>query len=168
MGPGIFTINCTDDEYFWETFQQLIREGIAWLSKAYKAPLNILFASLRYIDEIKVDEYGGVESGWGNFINTHFNFAYHNQFNTLGKQMQIQVNQTFKLKDDSDLQVQFSNGIKNNKETLIWQTAILKKNSFNTEELLLWTDNAHSITQKLFREMIKPDLYDSFSTKNTN
>ncbi len=168
LGPGIFTINCTDDEYFWENYQKLIQEGVAWLDKAYKSPLNILFASLRYIDEIKIDDYGGIESGWKNFINTHFNFEYHNHFNTLGKQTQIQVNQTFQLKDGSDLQVQFSNGIKNNKETLVWQTAILKKTSFNREHLFLWTENAHRVTHKLFKEMIKPNLYDSFSRKDTD
>lgn len=166
LGPGIFTINCTDDAYYWQEFQQLIGNGIKWLEQAYGKTLNIQFASLRYIDAITVDDYGGVEDGWQNFIRNHFNIEYINHFDPKGQQKKIQINQTFKLDDDSDLQIQIADGLRNNKKALIWETAILKKQSFSTEDLLLWTDFAHGITHDLFKEMIKPNLYASFSRTN--
>jgi uncharacterized protein (TIGR04255 family) len=167
LGPGIFTINCTDDGYDWENgFRQLIEQAIGWLLQSYRQTLNIGFAGLRYIDAIGVDEYGGIDDGWQNFIQTHFNFQYNNQFNTRGLQKQIQINQTFELEDGSDLQIQITDGIRKNEKALIWQTAILKKSSFDANTLFSWADYAHKIAHELFQEMIKPDLYASFSRKN--
>jgi len=170
LGPGIFTINCTDEDYDWETgFRQLIEKGIGWLIEAYKQPLNFQFASLKYIDAINVENYGSIKNGWSEFIKSHFNFEYYNKFNTRGRQKRIQVNQTFELTDKSELQLFISDGITKNKKALIWQTSVMKKATFKTtSELINWADYAHSITHELFKEMIKPDLYVSFSTKNKN
>jgi uncharacterized protein (TIGR04255 family) len=169
LGPGIFTINCTDEGYDWEgSFQKLIKQAIGWLEQSYKQSLNIRFASLRYIDGIRVDDYGGIDGNWQNFIKTNFNFEYNNHFNTRGSQKQIQVNQTFELEDGSDLQLQIANGARNNEKALVWQTAILKKDSFDFDKLVLWANYAHDIAHDLFQEMIKPDLYASFSRKNKN
>ncbi|NCT74898.1 MAG: TIGR04255 family protein [Chitinophagaceae bacterium] len=167
LGPGIFTINCTDEAYDWEKgYRKLIEDGINWLMQSYKQALNIRLASLRYIDAIKVDDYGGIDGGWQSFIKNHLNFEYNNHFNTLGRQKQMQVNQTFELEDGSDLQLQIADAIRNNQKALVWQTAIIKKAVFDVEGLLKWADYAHSITHDLFQEMIKPDLYASFSRKN--
>lgn len=169
LGPGIFTINCTDERYDWEgSFQKLIKKAIGWLEQSYKQSLNIRFASLRYIDGIRVDDYGGIDGNWQNFIKTNFNFEYNNHFNTRGNQKQIQVNQTFGLEDGSDLQLQIANGVRNNEKALVWQTAILKKDSFDFDKLVSWANYAHDIAHDLFQEMIKPDLYASFSRKNKN
>ena len=167
LGPGIFTLNCTDEAYDWDSsFRGLVEKGIAWLMQSYKQTLNIRFVSLRYIDAIKVDDYGGIDGGWQAFIKKHFNFEYNNQFDTRGRQKQIQINQAFDLDDGSDLQLQIADGTRNNEKSLIWQTAILKKGSFDVKGLLAWADYAHSLMHELFQEMIKPDLYASFSGKN--
>lgn len=167
LGPGIFTINCTDEAYDWDdSFRTLISNGISWLFQSYKKPLNIRLASLKYIDAIKVDDYGGLNGGWQKFIKTHFNFEYNNQFDTRGKQKQVQMNQTFELEDGSDLQIQIADGLRNNEKSLIWQIAIIKKGSFDLNGLLSWADYSHSITHELFQEMIKSELYASFSRKN--
>lgn len=167
LGPGIFTINCTDEAYDWENnFRSLIKDGIDWLLQSYKQSLNIRFASLRYIDTIKVDDYGGIDGGWQSFIKAHLNFEYNNHFNTRGRQKQIQINQTFELEDGSDLQLQIADAVHNNEKALAWQTAIIRKAVFDVDKLLAWADHAHSITHELFKEMIKPDLYASFSRKN--
>jgi len=149
-------------------FQKLIKQAIGWLQQSYKQPLNIRFASLRYIDAVRVDDYGGIDGNWQNFIKTNFNFEYNNHFNTRGNQKQIQVNQTFELEDGSDLQLQIANGVRNNEKALVWQTAILKKDSFDFDKLVSWANHAHDIAHDLFQEMIKPDLYASFSRKNKN
>lgn len=168
LGPGIFTINCTDESYEWNVgFRKLIENAVKWLEQSYKQSLNIQFASLRYIDAIKVDDYGGIgDGGWQTFIKTHFNFEYDNQFDTRGRQKQVQIHQTFELEDGSDLQLQIADGLRNNEKALIWQTAILKKDSFHADKLFSWADYAHGIAHDLFKEMIKPDLYASFSREN--
>ena len=167
LGPGIFTINCTDQGYDWQNgFRQLIEQAVKWLMESYKRPLNVRFASLRYIDAIRVDDYGGIADGWQKFIMKNFNFDYANHFDTMGRQKQIQINQTFELGDGSDLQIQIANGTRRNEKALIWQTSILKKTSFASEELLSWADYAHDIAHKLFEEMIKPDLYASFTKQD--
>lgn len=168
LGPGIFTINCTDEGYDWnEGFRKLIEKAVKWLEQSYKQPLNIQFASLKYIDAIKVNEYGGISNGnWHDFINANFNFEYNNRFDTRGHQKQIQVHQTFELDDGSDLQLNIANGLRNNEKALIWQTAIFKKDSFNSDKLFTWADYSHGIAHDLFKEMIKPDLYASFSRKD--
>lgn len=70
------------------------------------------------------------------------------------------------MEDGSDLQLQIANGVRNNEKALIWQTAILKKDTFDSDKLFSWADYAHGIAHDLFQEMIKPDLYASFSREN--
>lgn len=163
LGPGIFTINCTEQWYDWETtFRPLIQDAVQWLLKAYKNKINIRFASLTYIDGIKVEDYGGLTDGWQSFIRRNFNFDYNNLFNTRGKQKQIQVNQKFDLEDGSELQIQMSDGVRDNKIAFIWQTALYKKDEFQMGSLFDWADEAHRVAHDLFTEMIKPDLNESF------
>ncbi len=167
LGPGIFTVNCTDQGYDWErTFRPLIEKAIKWLTQAYREPVQLAFASLRYIDAVKVNDYGGLNDNWQVFIKENFNLEYKNFFNTRGHQRQIQINQTFELEDASELQIQMSSGTKKNEPAVVWQTAVLKKHNFTVDELLNWADKAHSITHDLFIDMIKPRLYDRFSGKN--
>lgn len=167
LGPGIFTVNCTDQCYDWDSlFKPLIAEALHWLTQAYRDPLLFAFASLKYIDAIKTDEYGGLSNGWQGFIKDNFNIEYNNLFNTRGKQRRIHLDQTFDLEDGSELQVQMSSGTKNNQPAVVWQTAVLKKHNFTRDELVTWTQVAHNISHDLFVEMIKPDLYASFSRKN--
>lgn len=58
LGPGVFTINCTDDNYFWEErFKGLIETGLNYLGQAYKEPLSTENVRLRYIDAITAEKY---------------------------------------------------------------------------------------------------------------
>jgi uncharacterized protein (TIGR04255 family) len=169
LGPGIFTVNCTEEWYDWdENYFPFLQKAIQWLNQAYRQPLQFAFASLRYIDAVKVEKYGGVEEGWETFIRKWFNFSYANLFNTRGRQKQIQINQVFEMEDKSSLQIQFSEGRQNNETALIWQTAILKRQSYTMEQLVEWVAQAHGTTHQLFEEMIKPELYASFTRKNEN
>jgi uncharacterized protein (TIGR04255 family) len=166
LGPGIFTINYTDKAYEWDELRNLINDGVKWLSKAYQNELNINFASLNYIDIIKVEKYGGVGDDWGSFIEKHFNMSHHNRFPVHGKQKHLQINQVFEMKDGSHIHIQFSDGSKNNKKAFVWQTGVLKKCDFSFDGLLSWADFAHQTTHDLFMEMIKPELYASFEDKS--
>jgi uncharacterized protein (TIGR04255 family) len=167
LGPGIFTVNCTEEWYDWEeNYFFLLQKAIQWLIQAYRQPLQFAFASLRYINVIKVAEYEGIEDGWQAFISKWFNFSFDNSFNTRGRQREIQINQVFEMHDASSLQIQLSDGKQNNEPALIWQTAVLNKQLFTPEHLIEWASEAHNTTHQLFQEMIKPELYASFNRKN--
>jgi uncharacterized protein (TIGR04255 family) len=167
LGPGIFTVNCTEDWYDWgNNYFPFLQQAVRWLIQAYKQPLQFAFASLRYIDVMKVSDYGDLQNGWQDFIGRHFNMSYQNSFNTRGQQKQININQVFELEDGGSLQVQLSDGLRNNEPALVWQTAVLKKQSFTSDQLIQWADDSHAITHQLFEEMLKPETYASFSRTN--
>lgn len=167
LGPGIFTINYTDKVYYWEDMLNLIKKGIKWLMQAYREKVNIDFASLNYIDIIETEKYGGVDSDWSSFIAKNLNVTHENNFPIPGKQNHIQINQMFAMDDGSNIRIQISDGSKNNKEALVWQTAVVKKHDFSkVTDLFEWAEFAHDTTHTLFMEMVKPDLYASFENEN--
>ncbi len=164
LGPGIFTVNDTDKNYDWHSsYLPLIQQGIDWVLKAYDGKLRINFASLRYIDSVKLKDYG-YNARWQDFIQDHFNFSFVNSFNTRGAIKNAQFDQFFELDDKSDLHIAMSSGKyrTTNEDALIWQTAVLKYDKFEKDSLLTWVEKAHSVTSDLFKEMTKPNFYESF------
>lgn len=167
LGPGIFTISYTEETYDWESeLRPLIKQGLEWLKEAYRVILPLNFGSLNYIDAIEVKKYGGLKSGWSEFITDHFNMSHKNDFSVQGKQEHLQINQVFEMEEGSKIHLQLSDGLKNNREALVWQTAVLKASDFSSDELLEWADFAHETTHELFIKMIKPKLYATFENKD--
>lgn len=165
LGPGIFTVNDTDKNYDWDkTYFPLIKRGVNWLEKAYTKNLNYRFASLKYIDTIKVNDYG-FKGDWKSFISEQLNVSFQNQFEIGGKLTNAQLNQAFELEDESHLQVSVSSGKTNklNEPLLIWQIGIQKQKMFQKTDLFEWLEHSHDIASDLFKKIVKPDLYDSFT-----
>lgn len=164
LGPGIFTINDTEGNYDWpKTYFPLINEALDWIYKAYDGKLRINSASLRYIDSVRLKDYG-YEGLWQDFIQEHFNFSFVNSFNPRGSIKGVQFDQFFELEDKSALHVSMNSGRYRltEEDALIWQTAVIKNDKFEKDSLLRWVENAHSITSDLFREMTRQHFYDSF------
>ncbi len=162
LGPGIFTVNDTEDNYKWENhFYPLIIKGLNWLEKSYGKKLHYNFAGLRYIDRISTKDYEF--SNWLDFINDNLNFEIRNPVNKRGELKQFSFVQVFELKDNSNLQLAIKNGKNENKEdVLVWETAVLKIDSFEKNELNEWLNKSHEVTSELFKELCKDDLYNSF------
>jgi uncharacterized protein (TIGR04255 family) len=164
LGPGIFTMNDTDKNYVWEdTFFPLIQSYLKLLFKAYENKININFCNLKYIDAVKINDYPD-KNNILNFVKNNLKIKLEHCFDINGILENININQTFKLKDRSLLNIVIANGTdKNTKEPmLIWQTAVFKKTVFKNNEILKWCKNAHSIISPLFKKMTKGDFYDSF------
>ncbi len=164
LGPGIFTVNDTEKNYHWdETYLPLIKKGLKLLNEAYKTDQEFIFASLRYIDTINVNEYG-FDGDWQKFIADNLNVTFNNLYDTRGALNNLQFNQEFLLEDNSNLQISISNGKtqRDKQPLLIWQTGISKKQDFDYEALIDWLVRSHEITSELFKELVKPELYDSF------
>jgi uncharacterized protein (TIGR04255 family) len=91
--------------------------------------------------------------------------SFQNQFDVEGKLSDVQLNQAFKLEDESHLQVSVSSGKTNklNEPLLIWQIGIQKLKIFEKTELFKWLNRSHDIASDLFKKIVKPDLYDSFT-----
>lgn len=164
LGPGIFTINDTESNYDWPvTYFPLIKEALDWIVRAYDGQLKINSAALRYIDSVKIKDYG-FEGRWQDFVTQHFNFSFVNSFDTRGSMNGLNFSQFFELKDKSSLHISMNSGKyrTTDEDALIWQTAVSKVARFDRETLLLWLENAHNTTSELFKEMTKPQFYDSF------
>lgn len=164
LGPGIFTVSDTELNYEWPvTYSPLIRESLNWIVNAYDEQLKIRFAALRYIDSVRLGDYG-FEGRWQDFIVEHFNFSFVNSFNTRGELKALNFSQNFELEDNSSLHIRMNSGKfrSTNEDALIWETAVSKRDQFELESLLSWTEFAHSTTSDLFREMTKQHFYDSF------
>lgn len=164
LGPGIFTVNDTDVNYDWKNvYLPLIKECLNWIFKVYENPLRINTATIRYIDSVKLKDYG-FEGRWNEFVTEHFNFSFVNSFDTRGSLKALQFSQSFELPDQSELHISMNSGKyrKTDDDALIWQTIVAKQDSFDQPSLLTWVEHAHATTSALFREITKPNFYDSF------
>lgn len=164
LGPGIFTVNDNDVKYDWrDIYFPMIKECLNWVFKVYENRIRINNATLRYIDSVKLKDYG-FEGRWHEFVTQHFNLSFVNDFNTRGKMKGLQFGQAFELNDKSELQIAMNSGKyrRTDDDALIWQTIVSKQDGFKREALLVWLENAHATTSDLFREMTKPAFYDSF------
>lgn len=162
IGPGIMTVNDREGTYDWTNYYGQIKDALNKLSKAYTKPLRFNFSSLRYIDSIKTSDYQRT-SGWDQFLEEKMNIQFKNLFNTRGKLIDFNFSQIFELEDDNRLLIAIASGKENNDERLIWQTAVFKQQHVDLKELVTWVKDAHGHTSPLFREMLKPNFYGSFS-----
>jgi uncharacterized protein (TIGR04255 family) len=165
LGPGILTVNDTEANYEWETvYFPLIKLALGNLEKAYDNELKYIEFSLRYIDVVKVGDYGF--SDWGSFFEKNINFMFQNNFNTRGDIESFKLDQSFNLGENGVLKISFSNG-KSDKmdEIFIWQTEVSCKKVIDKKGLLEWVNFAHGETSSIFKEICKKEFYASFRHK---
>lgn len=160
IGRGIMTVNDTDHNYLWaENYRPAVIDALIKLQKAY-GDLEFEHASLRYLDAVQLIDYNF--NGWPDFISNHLNIGVNNSFEVAGKPTNVAINQTFKLDNGSDLNVQVSDTVHDNKPGMLWQTMVSRNDTCGVDELLTWLDEAHETTSKTFRSICKPEFYDSF------
>lgn len=162
LGPGIATVNDNEQNYEWErTYLPNIEKALLALKKSYNN-LNFNALSLRYIDVVRVEDYGFTT--WKEFISEHINFQFNNQFDTRGDLMGLNFEQSFNLNELGFLNISFTSGQNNKKEDIfIWQTAVNRQGSISEKEVLPWLNEAHDCTSALFKEICKKEFYGSFS-----
>jgi len=161
IGPGILTVNDTEKNYVWEdNYYPLIKKAVGWLKSAYKE-LNLIGVSLRYIDVVKVKDYG--YESWPDFVSTHLNFEFKNSFPTPGNLSNFQFDQKFNMNEIGELNIAMSSGLNNKQEEIfIWQTAINKSGKIFIENLDTWLEDAHECTSRVFKDICKNEFYESF------
>lgn len=162
IGPGIISINDTDQNYVWRDYYILVQSVLDKLLEAYDSSPDFIEASLRYIDTVRVKDYGF--DNWEDFVKQNINFRFENNFNTRGPLKNFQFNQSFEVNELGKLNVNLSSGANNKNETLfIWQNGVSLKRRQTKSEMLQWLEKAHSCTSDVFKELCKEKFYGSFT-----
>lgn len=172
VGPGIVTLNDTEN-YSWDNdFEQRATKLITTLFETYphaKKSLKISGIQLRYIDAID------------------FNFSNENIFLFMRDKLKISLSFPDELFNDSPikslptgintlfafpitdpsgiLSLRFANGTHNQAEALIWETEVRSKESElpeMPENFSKWLNSAHDLTHNMFFKLIKGPLEEAF------
>lgn len=164
LGPGILTVNETDDNYDWDKkYFPLIKDSVDWLKKAYDFDIHFTLASLKYIDTIRIEDYEFDD--WNSFINKNLTFNFSNEFEDMKRLRKFSFSQIFEIGNSSNLHVTISNGNdKKNQEVLIWQSAVISSSEESISDLINWIDLAHKKTSELFKNITKKEFYASFNS----
>lgn len=164
IGPGILIINEVEKSYDWEkSFYPLVEETLEKMDRAYQGNIPFNSFALRYIDAVKVSDYAFTD--WPSFFKKHINFDFSNSFNTTEPVAGFNFDQTFRLEDNTLLNVIFSSGNNQQGELMFfWQIVVQGNGSFTKDLLTSRIKKAHTITSEKFRDICKKDFYGSFST----
>ena len=162
IGPGMLSINDTDDNYVWVEFHGLIKKCIENLETSLGKSLKINQVSLRYIDAIEMEDVSFEKKK--EFINKNFKMTLNNDFQIpKGNSLGLNFTQTFNMEDESVVSFVISNGKTNkNRPAIVWQNQITNNTFKNKEDVLDWIQNGHQVLSDLFKNSINPEFYDSF------
>ncbi len=162
IGPGIVSVNETEENYDWQkTFLPNVKQILDVLVESY-GQLNFISASLRYIDVVKVADYGF--NTWEEFVHNNINFSFKNHFDPQGKLSSFQFNQSFELNQSGLVNVNFSSSQNNKKEDIfVFQTAVVQTSNMRKQEVANWLETAHNYTSSLFKKICKDEFYNSFT-----
>ncbi|PIX34128.1 MAG: hypothetical protein COZ59_08360 [Bacteroidetes bacterium CG_4_8_14_3_um_filter_31_14] len=162
IGPGILTVNTTDEKYIWENYEKLCTEAFITLVSQYKfkADENITL-SLKYFDF---------------FL---YNFKDNNINKFLSDNFHIQLKQTFLKETNNPTSVNLGFfydtkiggfSIRMNKGNnskgqpgIIIDTTISNNSSIpDITKVSKWLNDAHDYVSETFKAMTKGKMYDSF------
>jgi len=162
LSPGIATLNDTEKNYEWnKTYLPNVKIALSALEISYRH-LTFNALSLRFIDVVRVSDYG--KKTWEEFVNDHINFSFSNHYNTRGSLKHFHFEQSFEMGDTDLLSVTFSTAFNNKKEEVfIWQTAVNHHGKVSDEQVINWLEKAHDCSSVMFKEICKNDFYASFS-----
>lgn len=160
LGPGLLATNDTEKTYVWDTeFLPVVEYALDAVLKSYKESPRFQKVSLRYIDAVELrDEF---ENDFVTFVETNLQVRVVRNFEVGGTISDLNLNQVFSLNDGSKLQLVISNGQRDNKPAVVWQTAVVREKHISVDEIMMWISDAHSVTSSLFKRMLREDFYDS-------
>lgn len=171
VGPGIFTINSTDD-YKWTDFRPRVLSAIHKLYDAHPKveDLKISNIILRYIDAVD------------------FDYSQNKSFDFLKDQLKLNISlpenlfenayidekpssftfqSSFRSKKPKGIiTIRFATGKKKNVPSIIWETTVESIGEDLPEmpkKFEIWLDEAHDITDDWFFKMIEGELERRFS-----
>lgn len=161
IGPGILTLNTTDEFYFWDSYREEINKVTKSLSDVFpQINETNLFLTLTYLDFFEMDiETENVIDFVNKNLNLNINQTYIDYKNTK------EINLTFSYKiNKNTLILNLRNGaVSNNKKGLILQTKLISnKKKYESEEQLKWLNEAHETCSDVFKSIVSKDFYNTF------
>ncbi len=162
VGPGIITLNTTDEKYYWEQYYKWAEKLISSFLKVYSFKKeDVIQPNLIYIDFFKLDFE--VDDAY-EFLNRNLNIAFKQNFYT-SEEGPNNVNLGFYYQTGhGDLAVTFKKGKNSNQEDgIVMQTIIFgHKLSPEMNPILAWLEKTHEFSSNLFKDITKGELYESF------
>lgn len=163
IGPGVITINTTDDTYYWDNFRDEINQIVKIFSSIYSKYENLqLSPILTYLDFLEYDKkkITPIE-----YINSNLQLEVKEHFLNINNASLNDVNFTFNysIKEDT-VSLNLRDGeINKNKNGIIMQNKIIgKKSLYTVGDLAKWLNEAHELSSDFFKSMTKGNLYKSF------
>lgn len=161
-GQGMIAINEVEGGYEWKNrYEPLLINVIKLLIDSYEDPLKFNRVKLQYVDAIDMEN----EVNPFDFMANNLQTQLISNYELPGKQKNFNIQQTFELKDLSQMHLSISDGInnQNNKKSIVWTTSVEKKALMDLESLIKWIDVAHSTTSEMFKRMLNPEFYASLN-----
>jgi uncharacterized protein (TIGR04255 family) len=168
LGPGIFTVNDTQD-YSWEDFKSRVLKGVRFLFDVHPGALVITNLVLRYINAIDFDFN---KEDVFRFLEAHMKTEialYPLLFENPGVQRtpeSFDFRFTFACnKPDSTINLRFARGKKKRRDAFFWETFVATSLDDIPElpsELEGWLENSHNVLEDWFFKLVEGDLLRRF------
>lgn len=161
VGPGVLTLNTTDDNYFWEEFFEWADKLTTIFFEVFPIGSETFKPNLLYLDFFKFDFKS---DNVINYINRVFNITVDQAFiKDTGNPFNLNTGFFYET-ELGDLSVTLKKGQNAKKEQgIVMQTMLHGKEPMTKKDnILSWLNNAHSYSSDLFKEITKGDLYNSF------
>jgi uncharacterized protein (TIGR04255 family) len=171
LGPGIFSVNSTDD-YSWSAFRPQVISAISKLYDAHPkvADLKVSNIILRYIDAVEFDH---LSDNTFDFLRDKLKLNVSllaNLFEGTGIESRpngLTLQCSFKCeKPRGIVNIRFATGQKSNNPAIIWETQVESGGNDVPDmprDFEGWIDAAHEITDDWFFKMIEGELERRFS-----
>jgi uncharacterized protein (TIGR04255 family) len=161
LGPGVLTLNTTDNNYFWEEFYELAKKLNQEFFSVFPVENEAFKSNLLYIDFFKFDFKN---QNVNEFINDSFNINIEQGFiKKTGNPFHLDLGFYYET-DLGNLSVTLKKGKNGDKEDgIVMQTTLRGQESMETvENVLSWLNRSHDFSSDLFKEITKGKLYNSF------
>ena len=164
VGPGLLTLNTTDDFYEWDNYYSDIRELSSEFFKLYDFESNEkVTPSLSYYDFLDFDwDKQDVLEYLSKNLNIKITQDFYN-FNMAPNALNLGIGYKTHL---GNFNLRIDGGMNNNNKEkgliLQFQLNGLPKDP-DIDSLTSWLNDGHKLCSKLFKELTKGKLYDSFS-----
>jgi len=156
-GQGMIAVNEVEQGYEWENgYKPLVLKAVDHIISSYDEKLIFKRVKLQYIDAWDLDGSSPFE-----FIEKNLQTKITTSYQLPENLKNINILQTFDLEDKSTMQLSITNGVnnQNQKQSVIWTTTVEKLGKFDHPSILEWLEMAHSLTSKMFKQMLNPDFY---------
>lgn len=161
IGPGVLTLNTIDENYHWNDFYSWAEALNNVFFSVFQLENETFRSNLLYLDFFKFDF---INNNVNEFINKSFNIIINQGFiEETGNPFHLDIG-FFYNTELGNLSVTLKKGQNGKKEDgIVMQTSLNGKDSMTSSvNVLSWLNQAHEFSSKIFKEITKGELYNSF------